>query len=279
MQEWSVRFGETEHTVVYEGLRGKQARLVIDGAPVQLRPKTSQEKVQYYFYRFEDGEIVLQVKNKKTPAWLAVDGVFVDSGLPVDEDMLHLLRTGKTSLRQRDKDGMNAFATLILFSVVNIVLVLVRASARFVFSAAVPATILEFCQLRYYQTGQAGVYAAGIVIALALTGVYILIYQLAKKRDWPVAVAFALVLLDTLFVLMLLLVAPTDYILDTAYHAWVILAMARLLSTRRRMKREAAAEYGAPPVQYAAQPAPETPVPPPASETESERRYDVGEGI
>ncbi len=128
-------------------------------------------------------------------------------------------------LSQRYLNARRNLLSVIIFSVINVVLLLIDGSVRFLFSASIPywlpAIAVEFDELlalgHFLSTGA---YAISLISLL----LYLLCWLLSKdRRGWLIA-ALVLFSLDTLFMVGLMLVFEiyADMLMDAAFHIWVM---------------------------------------------------------
>lgn len=78
----------------------------------------------------------------------------------------------------------------------------------------------------------------GIAVAVIFASVYLVLYLLARKKTWPIIVGLILMAIDTLVVLFLALDDFSYYIIDIAFHAWIIWSFVKLIGARRKRAKE-----------------------------------------
>ena len=131
---------------------------------------------------------------------------------------------------------------MIVFTLVNIVLILVNADISFPFSAAVPMYLVllfsELCGMRsdeFYEANygsdwqtieffESGLFWAVVAIALIMVAIYFVLWYFSKKKKAFTIVLTVLYAIDTLGLLgFCTLVYAFDFyaIIDFAFHAWV----------------------------------------------------------
>ena len=126
---------------------------------------------------------------------------------------------------------------MLVFTVVNVVMVLVDANSYFLFTATFPWLMTI--------TG-AGFAAEGFPVlcgfCVALAGIavvlYLLCWLLSKKHPAWLIVATVLFSLDTV---MLLFFLSADMIIDVAFHAWVLYYLIAGIVAANKLKKQPAA--------------------------------------
>lgn len=243
MQSWTVIDNDAAHEVVFDGqTRTGRAQLRIDDMPVEV-PPVFLKNTGFFFPYFVGGtEILLRMDRKGDESVrFAVAGVYQDTGLPVESDVLLTLRRPDTvghPLVRKNRSGMGTFLTYVGLTYLNIVLYVVNAPLTFPFSALVPQIILDVFYITYEGNRETMYYVIGIVLALVMTTVYLLLYALSRRYAPPLWIALLLVLADTAVVACLLMGDPVYYLLDALFHLAVLWALFHLIRTRSRMKRE-----------------------------------------
>lgn len=158
-------------------------------------------------------------------------------------------------LENRYKGSINNLLLVVLFSVVNIVLLVLNTDLYFLFSAFVPYALADYgmycCGLypqEYYADIQDPVFYdtsfMGIVLTVAavIIGIYLLCWYFAKKKKIG-GVIFALILfiLDT-GAMFWVTGFSTDIIIDIVFHIGVIGYLINAIVVHNRMKKTPAEE-------------------------------------
>ncbi len=76
-----------------------------------------------------------------------------------------------------------------------------------------------------------------LLIAFLITSVYLVLYLLGRKRDWPIITALILISIETLVLLFFAIADFTGFLLDIAFHAWVLISIIRLYTIRLKLKK------------------------------------------
>lgn len=130
------------------------------------------------------------------------------------------------------------FLTIIIFTIINLVLLVLDRGTYFLFSASIP----------YYLTGlslmmDGGVIGQNATIALGVSGVLLAAYFLcwllsARKSVW-LTVGIAIFVLDTaalVYVCLKLLESPLDGLFDLLIHALLIWEMSKGITAAKNLK-------------------------------------------
>lgn len=242
MQKWDVIVNGNKHEIIYEGskMSGK-ARIRVDGISKTYAPVFVKNIGMFYFIDIEESELILKLVHDG-PQGLAQDGVYLETGLPLEEDAVEGFRAALEShdpLTARNKAAMGSFLTFVILTFVNMLLIAMDAPFSFPFSATVPQVLfgLGWYPLDFMlPVPQAALIAAAFICVIA----YLLLYILARKRTWPVLTALILVAIDTALLIYLSIGDFTTNIIDIAFHAWVLWSVIQLYRTRLRINKEAA---------------------------------------
>lgn len=143
---------------------------------------------------------------------------------------------------------------VLLFTAVNIVLLLVNSDTYFLFSAYIPYMIVSmgmfmcgrfpaeyYGDLSEYKFFDTSVLTIAVVLAAVLCALYLLCWLLSKKgRGVWMIIALVLFCLDT--VLMLLGGIGSESISDLIFHGWVIISLSLGTYAHFKLKRLSAEE-------------------------------------
>ena len=145
--------------------------------------------------------------------------------------------TQRQKLEGRYASARHNILLVLLFTAVNIILLVANSNTYFLFSAFVPYAIVDLAMflcgkypaeiygdLSEYEFFGTSVLVIAVVLAAVICGLYLLCWLLSKKgRVAWLIVALSLFVLDTL--LMLLNGIGADSIIDVIFHGWVILSL------------------------------------------------------
>lgn len=240
MKQWDIVVNGTAHEIIFEGCKitGK-ANIRIDATQGIYSPMIVKGLGMFYRLDVDDSEIILKLDLKNNPVGLIQDGIYLESGLPVEEQVLSAFHDSLRALDpavQKDKAGMGSFLSFVALTYLNLILILVNAPVSFPFSAVVPQFILGIAFSVYDQTASMFMMVTGAIFALIFTSIYLVLYLLARKRTWPVIVALILVVIDSLVIIYLSLDDFSSYIIDILFHAWVIWSLVNLIRARKQSK-------------------------------------------
>jgi hypothetical protein len=167
--------------------------------------------------------------------------------------------TRKSILENRLKGSKMSLLLLVIFTAVNIVLLISQSSTYFLFSATVPYVLVD---LGLYWTGMyppeyyadiinpefmdSTVFVFMLSIALLIIVFYFLCWLLSKngRKGWFIA-AIVFFSIDTL-ALFYFYGVNTDMIMDIIFHVWVIVELAMGIHATAELKKIALAEAAAP---------------------------------
>lgn len=147
-------------------------------------------------------------------------------------------RTPRQMLEAKYKGSINNILLIIVFTVINVVLLVTNSDRYFLFSAFVPYYLADlgmyFCGMYpaeyYYGIVDPQFYgkwflAVTIAIGVVILSVYLLCWFFAKKKKLPgLIISLVLFVIDTLAMLYIIGISK-DMILDLIFHAWVIISL------------------------------------------------------
>lgn len=244
MQSWNITVNGEAHEIVFERYRlaAGRAELRIDGeSGISLLPLIVKKVGMFYPFEVGDSELILKLTLNGKPAGLAQDGVYLDTGLPLEQAAARAFAEasqGQSPAAGQDRGGMGSFLTVVVLTFVNLGLTLINASVSFPFSAMTPSIIAAFAVYSYWQTGSVGTLVFGVGAALIFAAAYAVLWFLARSRTWPVMAALVLMVLDTAVLLFFAMDDFAYYIVDLAFHGWVVWSLARLWNLRRKSAAE-----------------------------------------
>ncbi len=148
-------------------------------------------------------------------------------------------KNSREYLEYKVKTARNSLLIVIVFTVVNIILLLTEANRYFLFSAAVPYFFTAFGMGMDIGMGVEGIGTftiTALVLAAIILGLYLLCWLLAKKRPgWYIAAA-VLFALDTVAMVLLNMEYLTESIMDIVFHAWVLIELFQAASANKKLK-------------------------------------------
>lgn len=238
MNRWDIVLNGINHVIVFEGFKlFSRAKISIDGEQGVYSPVLV-KKIGMCFPLIIDGsEITLMLDLHNNPIGLIQDGYFIETGLPIDEQIISALRESKgepNPSAKKTKVVMGSFLTFVVLTYINLFLILINASISFPFSAMVPQLIIGIALSFYNETLSMVPIVVGTIISLVFASVYLVLYFLGKKRIWPIIVTLILVIIDSGVVLYLSMDDFASYLVDIAFHAWVIWSLISLIRIRRK---------------------------------------------
>ena len=147
-------------------------------------------------------------------------------------------------LHKKVAGARSSLLLVLIFTVVNLVMLLLDSGTYFLFSASVPYYLTAFGMGMDYGTGYSGIgpfATVGLVISAVVLVWYLLCWLLSKKRPGWLVVALVSFVLDTLALLgfSLAFEMMADNIMDFVFHAWVIAGLAQAISANGKLKKQA----------------------------------------
>lgn len=129
----------------------------------------------------------------------------------------------KERLMKKFSSGRSNLLAMTILTLVNIVLIAVKAEFGFTFSAFVPQILAAFGTEIYTETSLSVYIIAGVGLAVFSTAIYFLCYVKSKKNGGWIVASLVLFILDTAALLLYcLLFFEISYLIDVAFHAWVL---------------------------------------------------------
>ncbi|MEL7608884.1 MAG: hypothetical protein AAGU74_05220 [Bacillota bacterium] len=243
MHRWDIALNGTNHEIIFEGckLSGK-AKIRVDQTLCEIPLVTVRKIGMFCLFEVDGSELVLKLSVNNKPLGLAQGGVYLETGLPLEQEAAAALRAAASMdpLAQKERVEMGSFLSFVVLTYANLLLVALNASVSFPFSAVVPQVVIGVALSLYEEFLYMPFLIGGIAIALAVASVYLVLYLLARKRLWPVVVALAFVIIDTLILLFLSMEDIASILIDIAFHAWVIYSLSKLIGVRRKRANEIA---------------------------------------
>ncbi len=128
---------------------------------------------------------------------------------------------------------------VIVFTVVNIILLLTEADTYFLFSASVPYYLTLFGLIFDMGEGFAlviGTYTiTALVISAVILAMYLVCWLLSKKNKVWFIVATVLFAVDTLALVVLSLDELSASIIDLVFHGWVMVSLIQAVISSKKL--------------------------------------------
>jgi len=142
-----------------------------------------------------------------------------------------------------ERNIKNGSANLIyfsLFTIVNIVLLLVDSNLSFLFSAYIPQLMIAIGQGFAAATGSNGPLIVFSVLSVLFVGGCILSAVLSKKKTGWLILGAVLTTLDTVLMLVVVLPSIGDFLVDgllsILFHAWILYYVFNALISYQKLK-------------------------------------------
>ena len=150
-------------------------------------------------------------------------------------------KTSPEYLQKQAASSRSSLLIVLIFTVVNLAMLLLDSGTYFLFSASVPYYLTAFGIGMDIGLGASGI-GTFTIIGLAISAVilawYLLCWLLSKKRSGWMVAALVTFLLDTaaLVALCLAMDALAESVMDLVFHAWVIWVMIQSISAGKKLK-------------------------------------------
>ncbi len=162
----------------------------------------------------------------------------------------NLSQSPKTRLETQYNSARYNLYLAILFTAINLVLVLIQSDSYFLFSAIIPYYIItmamflcgkmpaEYYDPTYeYEFYDNTIFIIAVIVAVAITLAYLLcaVFSRKKRVGWIIA-ATALFAIDTVALFWLYGIA-LDMLLDYLFHAWILYYLIAGLAAHYKLKK------------------------------------------
>ena len=109
MHQWDIYINGTKHEITFERCRlSGKVDLRIDGNLGTYSPVIVKKLGMFYPFEVENSEVILKLNLQNKPMGLVQDGVYLETGAPVEEEVTLALRTAVQTadpLAQKEKGG------------------------------------------------------------------------------------------------------------------------------------------------------------------------------
>lgn len=141
-------------------------------------------------------------------------------------------------LQNKLSSARHSLLLVVIFTVINLILLLCDGQTYFLFSASVPYYLTLFGMLMDAGAGGSVFTVTALVIAAACLAAYLLCWLLSKKRIGWYVVAMVLFILDTVMLLWMSVSLDilTDNVIDLLIHGWVLVELAQALRAHKKLK-------------------------------------------
>lgn len=130
------------------------------------------------------------------------------------------------------------FLTIIIFTVINLVLLLLQQGTYFVFSASIPYYLTGFSMMMDGgAVGQNTVF--GLIISAVFLAMYLVCWILSAKKPVWLTIGIAIFAVDTavlVYVCLKLLESPLDGLVDMLVHGLLIWEMSKGVTAAKNLK-------------------------------------------
>jgi len=118
----------------------------------------------------------------------------------------------------------NNLLAVIVFTVINIIFTAFDAGLTFLFSATLPQVVFEIGKTVDNEIGSSFLIVIGLVLAFIIILVYFVFWILSKRTRVYILVALIFFSIDSLVLLFLILSLEFNisYLVEIAFHGWVL---------------------------------------------------------
>ena len=234
-----------EHTIAYKSMKFfGNVKLNIDGVAREFEPSVIKKIGWVVSFEIGGNELLLKIPFVGKGIDLAVDGVFLNDNssaseiLDLDESEILGLKSEFAALRNKVKRANGSFLTMIVFTYVNIILLLIKSSIIFPFSAFVPSILTVAAALSMEENGVGAMEVVLIALAVLLASVFLWLYFLSKKRLTSLYIALVLFVVDSAVLLYMSLENIPSSLVDIVFHIWVIATLIGLIRGRTAWRKK-----------------------------------------
>ena len=220
---------------MFEGRKvSGNVKLKIDGALKEYQTVFVEEAGTLCPFDIDGSELILKLLDN-TPMALIQDGVYLETGLPVEAEVVEgyraALQAPYKALPAKNKAAMASFLTFVILTYLNIILIIIGTPLKLPFQRHRTA---DTCGVGVVFSGRNAARSGGHPVAgriLLIASVFLVLYLLGRKKNWPVLTALILIGIDTVILLFIAIADFTGFIIDIAFHVWVLVSMIKLYAT------------------------------------------------
>lgn len=151
----------------------------------------------------------------------------------------------KTSPEYRQQQVSGARSSLLvvlIFTMVNLLMLLLDSDRYFLFSASVPYYLTAFGMGMDIGLGETGIGTFTLValgISAVVLALYLVSWLMSKKRPGWLVVAFVAFILDTVALVLVCLAfdALAESVVDLVFHTWVVVSLCQGIVANSKLKK------------------------------------------
>lgn len=150
-------------------------------------------------------------------------------------------KNSREYLEKKVSSARHSLLLVLIFTVINLVMLLADGNSYFLFSASVPYYLTAFGIGMDMGMGTEGIgvfTTTALVISAVILAVYLVCWLLTKKKPAWYVVSAVLFAVDTVALVLIALGFDilTDNIMDLVFHAWVIIELFQAVSANKKLK-------------------------------------------
>lgn len=147
-------------------------------------------------------------------------------------------KNSREYLERQRASGRNNLLLVVIFTVINLVMLLTESNTYFLFSASVPYYFTAFGMGMDMGMGGSVFTVTALVISALILAAYLLCWIFGKKRKGWLIAALVLFIVDSVLLVLMTLAMEmlTESIIDLVFHAWVVVSLCQALSADKKLK-------------------------------------------
>lgn len=147
-------------------------------------------------------------------------------------------KNSRPYLEGRISSARYSLLLVIIFSVVNLILLLTQSDRYFLFSASVPYYLTAFGMGMDRGVGGSVFTVTALLISALILAAYVICWLQSKQHWICTLIALCLFAIDTvlLVVIVINLELLQDNILDLLFHAWAVTELTRAVIAQRKLQ-------------------------------------------
>lgn len=150
-------------------------------------------------------------------------------------------KNSREYLEKKVSSARHSLLLVLIFTVINLVILLADGNSYFLFSASVPYYLTAFGMGMDMGMGTEGIgvfTTTALVISAVILAVYLICWLMTKKKPAWYLVSAILFAIDTVALVLIALgfEMMADSIMDLVFHAWVIVELFQAVSANKKLK-------------------------------------------
>lgn len=260
--KWRKIISGTEYFVEYRGMTFfGNVLLSVNGEQGKFTPTYRKEDGFWVIFYCGSSECLLNISKDRNSARLLSQGekAFITGGqgetageaegaMPAENTAAQAAAAGDPSfpsfavadLNRKVRNGTGTFFSILILSLINLPLIYGNLSISFPFSIFASEMAAG---IGSYSSSEAGGDMIPIILSLAFAITVILVYGVlyyfSFRSTALVWVTFAMMVFDTLLLVIIALLSESlgDFVINLAFHAWILWTLAQLGVVKAKLKK------------------------------------------